>query len=68
MPAGVWFVSVALPIEAQSPAEATAEFWRYVQQLGPAQLPAFVWPLGDELAMRAYVQGEEVNLDPEEDG
>ena len=62
-----WFVSVALPIEASSPAEAVREFWTYVDKLGPTELPAFVWPRGDELAMQAYLLGEPVNLDPEEE-
>jgi len=62
-----WFVSVALPIEAVSRAEAVREFWTYVDKLGPGELPAFVWPRGDELAMQAYLLGERVNLDPEED-
>jgi hypothetical protein len=62
-----WFVSVALPIEAPSPAEAVREFWTYVEKLGPRELPAYVWPPGDELAMRAFVLGTETNLDPEED-
>jgi hypothetical protein len=62
-----WLVSVDLPIEADTPADAVRQFWAYVQQLGPEQLPAFVWPSGDELAMRAYVLDAEVNLDPEED-
>lgn len=62
-----WFVSVALPIEAASRAEAVREFWTYVEKLGPRELPAFVWPKGDELAMQAYVLGAETNLDPEED-
>ncbi len=62
-----WFVSVALPIEAPSPAEAVREFWTFVDKLGPRELPAFVWPRGDELAMLAYVLGDETNLDPEED-
>lgn len=62
-----WFVSLALPIEASSPAEAVREFWTYVAKLGPRELPAFVWPRGDELAMHAYVLGAETNLDPEED-
>jgi len=62
-----WFVSVALPIEAPSPAEAVREFWTFVDKLGPRELPAFVWPQGDELAMQAYVLGDETNLDPEED-
>jgi hypothetical protein len=62
-----WFVSVALPIEATSAAEAVQEFWTYLATLGPEELPAFVWPRGDELAMRAFLLGEEVNLDPEWD-
>jgi hypothetical protein len=62
-----WFVMVALPVEAASKAEAVREFWTYVDKLGPAELPAFVWPRGDELAMQAYLLGERVNLDPEED-
>lgn len=63
----VWFVSLALPIEARSAAEAVREFWTYVDKLGPQELPAYVWPLGDELAMRAFVLGAVTNLDPEED-
>jgi hypothetical protein len=62
-----WLVSVDLPIEADSPAEAVRSFWTYVLRLGPRELPAFVSPLGDELAMQAYVLGEPTNLDPEED-
>ncbi len=62
-----WFVSVALPIEASSPAEAVREFWTYVDKLGPRELPAFVWPRSDELAMQAFVLGTEANLDPEAD-
>ena len=62
-----WFVSVALPIEAASRAEAVREFWTYVDKLGPRELPAFVWPRGDELAMQAYVLGAETSLDPEDD-
>jgi hypothetical protein len=62
-----WLVSVALPIEAATPAEAVREFWSYVDQLGPRELPAFVSPARDELAMRAFVLGEPANLDPEED-
>ncbi|MBX6749888.1 MAG: hypothetical protein IRY85_09510 [Micromonosporaceae bacterium] len=63
----VWFVSVAVPIEAATPAEAVREFWTYVDKLGPRELPAYVWPLGDELAMQAFVLGAVTNLDPEED-
>jgi hypothetical protein len=38
-----------------------------VRDLGPAELPAYVWPSGDELAMQAFVLGAEANQDPEED-
>ncbi|RZU50386.1 hypothetical protein EV385_2158 [Krasilnikovia cinnamomea] len=62
-----WLVSVDLPIEATTPAEAVRQFWSYVRELGPAELPAFVSPTNDELAMQAFVLGEEANLDPEED-
>lgn len=62
-----WMVSLDLPIEASSPAEAVRVFWTYVMELGPRELPAFVSPAGDELAMQAFVLGEEANLDPEED-
>jgi hypothetical protein len=62
-----WLVSLDMPIEAESPAEAVRQFWSYVQQLGPRELPTFVSPYGDELAMQAFVLGEEANQDPEED-
>jgi hypothetical protein len=62
-----WLVTVALPIEASSPAEAVGEYWRYVRELGPGELPAYVSPMGDELDMIPYVGGEPTNLDPEED-
>ncbi|WP_018721329.1 hypothetical protein [Salinispora fenicalii] len=62
-----WMVSLNLPIEAVSAAEAVREFWAYVQELGPRELPAFVWPSGNELAMQTFVLGEEANQDPEED-
>ncbi|MEV0943565.1 hypothetical protein [Micromonospora wenchangensis] len=62
-----WLVSLDLPIEAESRAEAVRLFWSYVQELGPAELPAFVSPSGDELAMQAFVLGVEANQDPEED-
>ena len=62
-----WMVSVAIPIEAESPAEAVGEFWRYVSELGPQELPAFVSPAEDELAMQAYVADEPAPLDPEDD-
>ncbi|WP_067508746.1 hypothetical protein [Actinoplanes sp. TFC3] len=62
-----WLVSLDLPIEAASAAEAVRQFWSYVLELGPAELPAFVSPSGDELAMQAFVLGEEANQDPEEE-
>lgn len=62
-----WLVSLDLPIEAASAAEAVRLFWAYVQELGPRELPAFVSPSGDELAMQAFVLGAEANQDPEED-
>ncbi|WP_434742749.1 hypothetical protein [Micromonospora sp. SH-82] len=62
-----WLVSLDLPIEAETPAEAVRIFWSYVQELGPRELPAFVSPSGDELAMQAFVLGVEANQDPEED-
>ena len=62
-----WLVSLDLPIEASSPAEAVRQFWSYVSELGPTELPAFVSPSGNELAMQAFVLGAETNLDPEED-
>ncbi|GLY95475.1 hypothetical protein Acsp02_27300 [Actinoplanes sp. NBRC 103695] len=62
-----WLVSVAMPIEAATPAEAVRQFWTYVAELGPAELPTFVWPSGDELAMQAFVLGAEANQDPEEE-
>ncbi|MEU7873205.1 hypothetical protein [Dactylosporangium sp. NPDC049140] len=66
-PRRTYLVSVDLPIEAASPGEAVRAFWSYVRELGPAELPAFVWPAGDELAMQAYVLGAEANQDPEEE-
>lgn len=62
-----WLVSVALPIEADTPAEAVAEYWRYIAQLGGSGLPTFVSPVDDELAMTAYLLDKPTNLDPEED-
>ncbi|GIG58331.1 hypothetical protein Lfu02_27030 [Longispora fulva] len=62
-----WLVSVDLPIEAESPAAAVEQFWAYLRELGPSELPVFVSPADDELAMAAYVSGVEVNLDPEEE-
>jgi len=66
-PRARWLVSVALPIEASSPTEAVREFWAYVDSLGPEELPAFVSPAADELAMRAFVMDREAALDPEDD-
>jgi len=66
-PKRTWLVSLDLPIEAPSPAEAVRAFWSYVYELGPQELPAFVAPSDDELAMQAFVLGAETNLDPEED-
>jgi hypothetical protein len=62
-----WLVSLDLPIEAATPAEAVRQFWSYVLELGPAELPTFVSPSGDELAMQAFVLGTQANQDPEED-
>ncbi|GIM95996.1 hypothetical protein [Paractinoplanes toevensis] len=62
-----WLVSVAMPIEAATPAEAVRQFWSHVRELGPAELPTYVWPTGDELSMLAFVLGAEANQDPEED-
>jgi len=61
-----WLVSLDLPIEADTPAEASRLFWSYVRELGPRELPTFVSPADDALAMQAMVGGEPVNLDPEE--
>ena len=62
-----WLVSLDMPIEAASAAEAVRQFWTYVRELGPAELPAFVSPTDDELSMQAFVLGDEANQDPEED-
>lgn len=62
-----WLVSVAMPIEAKTPAEAVRQFWSHLVELGPAELPTYVWPSGDELAMQAFVLGVEANQDPEEE-
>lgn len=65
-PVRAWLVGVDLPVEAESPAEAVRQYWSYLRELGPGELPAFVAPVGDELAMQAYLLGEQTNLDPEE--
>ena len=62
-----WQVSVALPIEASSRAEAVQQFWEYVRTLGADELPAFVCPYGNELDTLAFVGGSRTDLDPEED-
>ncbi|GIF70668.1 hypothetical protein Asi02nite_01860 [Asanoa siamensis] len=62
-----WLVSLDLPIEAPNAAEAVRLFWSYVMELGPRELPTYVAPSDDELAMQAFVLGEEANQDPEED-
>jgi hypothetical protein len=62
-----WLVSVALPIEAETADAAVREFWRYLSELGPAELPAYVWPPGHELAMQALVEDGPAPMDPEED-
>lgn len=66
-PKRTWLVSVDMPIEAASPAEAARLFWSFVYELGPQELPAFVSPQGNELAMQAFVLGVEANQDPEEE-
>jgi len=66
-PARSWLVGVDLPVEADTPAEAVRRYWSYVRDLGPAELPAYVSPVEDELAMQAYLLGAEAPLDPEED-
>ncbi|HEX6969824.1 MAG TPA: hypothetical protein VF174_13575 [Micromonosporaceae bacterium] len=62
-----WLVSISLPVEAPTAAEAVGLFWSYVRELGPRELPAFVAPVTDELSMQAFVAGEVANQDPEED-
>jgi hypothetical protein len=62
-----WLVSIDLPIEAASAADAVRQFWTYVRELGPAELPVFVSPTDDELAMQTFVLGAEANQDPEDD-
>lgn len=66
-PRRTWLVSLDLPIEAASRAEAVRIFWSYVRELGPRELPVYVSPSDDELAMQAFVLGAEANQDPEED-
>lgn len=61
-----WLVNVSLPVEAATAAEAVRAFWSFVRDLGPTELPTYVSPSGDELAMQVYVLGEEANQDPEE--
>jgi hypothetical protein len=66
-PMRTWLVGVDLPVEAESPAEAVRRYWSYLRELGPGELPAFVAPIEDELAMQAYLLGEQAPLDPEDD-
>lgn len=62
-----WLVTLSMPIEASGQSDAAADFWQYIEALGPDELPLFISPSDDELKMQAYVAGEETNLDPEED-
>ena len=66
-PVRTWLVGVDLPIEADSPAEAVRRYWSYLRELGPTELPTYVAPVDDELAMQALLVGEPAPLDPEED-
>src|SRR6266705_483701 len=66
-PVRTWMGGVDLPIEAESPGEAVRQYWSYLKELGPGELPAYVSPAGDELAMQAYLLGDPTSLDPEED-
>jgi hypothetical protein len=66
-PVRTWLVGVDLPVEADSPAEAVRRYWSYLRELGPSELPAYVAPIEDELAMQAYLVGAEASLDPEDD-
>jgi hypothetical protein len=66
-PTRTWLVGVDLPVEADSPAEAVRRYWSYLRELGPTELPAYVAPVDDELAMQALLVGEPAPLDPEED-
>ncbi len=66
-PVRTWLVGVDLPVEADSAAEAVRRYWSYLRELGPMELPAYVAPVGDELAMQALLVGEPAPLDPEEE-
>ena len=66
-PVRTWLVGVDLPIEAESRAEAVRRYWSYLRDLGPGELPAYVAPVDDELAMQAYLLGTQAPLDPEDD-
>jgi hypothetical protein len=66
-PGRQWLVTLSMPIEAADRAEAATGFWEYVKSLGAAELPVFISPMTDELAMLAYVGGVESEQDPEED-
>ncbi|GAA4922415.1 hypothetical protein [Stackebrandtia albiflava] len=62
-----WLVTLSMPIEAGDRAQAAAGFWEYVKNLGADELPVFVSPMTDEMAMLAYVGGVESDQDPEEE-
>ncbi len=66
-PKSTWLVSLDLPIEATSAADAATQFWAYVRDLGPDELAVFVRPSTDELDVQAFVSGEPANQDPEEE-
>jgi hypothetical protein len=61
-----WLVSLDLPIEAATAAEAVRTFWTYAFRLGPQELPTFVSPADDELAMQPYLLDTPTTLDPED--
>ena len=61
-----WLVSLDLPIEATDAADAVAQFWAYVRDLGPDELAVLVRPSTDEMDVQAFVSGEPANQDPEE--
>jgi hypothetical protein len=61
-----WQVELCLPIEAASPADAVRSFWTYINELGPSELPVFVAPIGDELALTPYVHSDPAIFDPDE--
>ena len=63
-----WLVSVRLPDRGRvGGGGGRAEFWRYVTELGPDELPAFVSPAEDELRDDGLRRRRPAPLDPEED-